>query len=311
MRDLLRRKDESLAPYACCGTVGEQGATASANAGVGFFCLDPAPRLRERHRKVLATIAMSATLSPIAHFRKGLGLEDAYPVAITLPSPFPAENRRVLLVPSVTTTWRERGRNYGRIARVVEQVVAARPGHYAAYFPSFRFLEAVHARTRVAPATLEVQRPRMPDRDRRAVLDRLRRDPGPVLLLAVAGGVLAEGIDLPGEALIGVIVVGPALPPVGFERDAMRRYHDERDEDGFARAMLYPGMQRVIQAAGRVHRSATDRGVIVLLGRRFTRPPYAGCLPASWSPWGVEELVTRDPRQALEEFWDAPPAGGS
>ena len=126
-----------------------------------------------------------------------------------------------------------------------------------------------------------------------------------MLLLAVAGGVFAAGIDLPGDALIGAIIVGPSLPAVGFERDAMRQYHDERGEDGFARAMLYPGLQRVIQAAGRAHRTAEDRGVIVLLGRRFAQPAYASCVPGHWYGTAIPPRSAGRPRDVVRAFWSA------
>jgi DNA excision repair protein ERCC-2 len=109
------------------------------------------------------------------------------------------------------------------------------------------------------------------------------------------GGALAEGVDLPGDQLIGAVIVGPGLPAPSFERDQMRRYFDGRGRDGFAYAMLYPGMQRVIQSAGRVIRTMEDRGVIALLDERFARPPYAGCLPADWYEQGAGELVA--------DFW--------
>jgi DNA excision repair protein ERCC-2 len=117
------------------------------------------------------------------------------------------------------------------------------------------------------------------------------------------GGVFAEGIDLPGEALVGVFVVGPGLPRLGFERTAMRAHFDAKNGRGFDSAMLYPGMQRVIQSAGRVHRRPEDRGVIVLLGRRFARRPYRDCLPRHWYEEDPDELVTEDPGRVLEAFW--------
>jgi Rad3-related DNA helicase len=139
---------------------------------------------------------------------------------------------------------------------------------------------------------------------RRKTLANLANGIPPKLLLAVSGGVFAEGVDLPGDALIGVIVVGPGLPGIGIERELMRRYYDSRHGNGFAYAMLYPGMQRVVQSAGRVIRSMDDKGVIVLLGRRFADPQYAACLPPDWAERGVHELVTHDPVSRLADFWD-------
>ncbi len=302
LSEALQRRSTSLMPYAAAGDPRIGGG--ARDAGVGVCCLDPAERLRACHDRALATVAMSATLSPLSHYRTALGFDDLHPVEVALPSPFPSDHRCTVVVPTVDTTWRGRGRHYHAIAQVIEEVVSVRPGHYAAYFPSFRFLESVRTRLDMDPASVLVQWPRMPDVERATIMRRLTSDARPVLLLAVAGGVFAEGIDLPGDALIGSIVVGPALPRAGFERDSMRAYYDENGNEGFERAMVYPGMQRVIQAAGRVHRHESDRGVVVLLGRRFAQPGYASCLPTYWHDGDVRALVSRWPVDVLEEFWD-------
>ena len=143
----------------------------------------------------------------------------------------------------------------------------------------------------------------MPQLLRRRTLDAMREADDARLLLAVSGGIFAEGIDLPGGALTGAIIVGPSLPAVCFERELIRQYHEEQDEPGFARAYLLPGMQRVTQAAGRVIRTMDDRGVIVLVGDRFTESAYASCLPEDWYRYSPAELVTPDLKAALQEFW--------
>ena len=278
-------------------------ASARDGAGVGVLCVDPSARLAERHRQVLGTVAMSATLEPADYFERVLGFHGTGARHVALRSPFPEENREVLIVPSVSTTWRERARHYPAIAGLIRDVATSRAGNYVAYFPSFRFLEDVRAELDVPGVRVLAQGASMGARDRRAVLDTLRRADEPTLLLAVLGGVFGEGVDLPGEGLVGAILVGPGLPPVGFERDAMRHHFDDEEEGGFAYAMLYPGMQRVVQAAGRVHRTPEDRGVIVLLGRRFAREPYVGCLPSSWYRYAADELVTTQPADCLRAFW--------
>jgi DNA excision repair protein ERCC-2 len=282
VRDLTRAEEPEFVPYAT-------------GAGRGIVCVNPAGRLGERHRQMLGTVAMSATLTPLAYFRDVLGFGPLDPLEIEHPSPFPSEHRCVVVTPTVSTTWRERRRHYGAIASLIARVAAVQPGHYVAYLPSFPFLEAVRAH--MTQPTL-VQRPRMTVEERERLLQRLRDDPEPLLLLAVTGGSFAEGIDLPGAGLIGAIVVGPGLPQVGLERTAMRHYFDRATRQGFAHAMLYPGMQRVIQSAGRVHRTPDDKGVIVLLDRRFAERPYAACLPPHW-----QATVTDDPVPVLETFW--------
>jgi DNA excision repair protein ERCC-2 len=295
LRDLVKRDEPQLVAYAACDP--------QSDVGVGVCCVDPSARLERRHKQMAGTVAMSATLSPLPHYSNGLGFAELDPVQASLPSPFPEEQRCVVVVPSVDTTWRRRRFAYARIAREIEAATDVRPGHHVAFFPSYRFLADVRAHLRVPPHRLLVQEHRMPDRERAAVIARLRDDPEPVLLLAVAGGVFAEGIDLPGDALVGAIVVGPSLPSIGFERDAMRRYHDDHGRDGFVHAMLVPGMQRVIQAAGRVHRTAEDRGTIVLLGRRFAEPQVTACLPGHWRDGTSPPVRSGDARAVLDRFW--------
>jgi DNA excision repair protein ERCC-2 len=123
----------------------------------------------------------------------------------------------------------------------------------------------------------------------------------------VQGGLFAEGVDYPGELLSGVIVVSPALPQVSFERELMRRYYDQRHGKGFEFAYLYPGMNRVIQSVGRLIRMETDRGVAVLVCRRFTQPQYSTLFPSDWSETadGVVVCADRDDlAAALRAFWD-------
>jgi len=294
--ELLAMKDDALVPYAA-------GDRAVQGEGVGITCVNPAPWLARRHEAALGTAGMSATLMPLDYYSDVLGFSAQAPITASVASPFPPENRKVLIIPTVDTTYRRRGRCYGEIARHIETVFGARRGNHIAFFPSFAFLEQVRSRLTLPERTLLIQKGEMDEPARAAVLDTLRAGGPPRLLLAVMGGVFAEGVDLPGEALVGAIVAGPGLPPIGFERDAMRAYFDERNERGFAYSMLYPGMRRVIQSAGRVIRTMEDKGVIVLLCRRFAEEQYARCLPPDWLDEGLRALVTEDPGAELAAFW--------
>jgi DNA excision repair protein ERCC-2 len=123
------------------------------------------------------------------------------------------------------------------------------------------------------------------------------------LVLAVQGGVFAEGVDYPGETLCGVIVISPALPQVSFEREQMRRYYEEKYGKGFEFAYLYPGMNRVVQSVGRLIRSESDCGVAVLVCQRFAQPQYSTLFPPEWSDGGETDLVCNDLRMELARFW--------
>ncbi|HYV41586.1 MAG TPA: helicase C-terminal domain-containing protein, partial [Thermoanaerobaculia bacterium] len=144
------------------------------------------------------------------------------------------------------------------------------------------------------------------DFERQQILQALAAPPpGGILLFAVSGGMYAEGVDYPGELLSAVFVVSPALPQVSFERELLRRYFDDREEAGFDYAYLQPGMTRVVQAAGRLIRSETDRGVIALICRRFLETPYARYLPRDWYGDTPEELVTDRPADEIREFFES------
>lgn len=266
----------------------------SGGESVRVVCHDASRMLAERMAGFHSVIAMSATLEPAEFYRQMLGLPSDRTDVVSLPSPFPVENRLVRIVPTVSTTYSRRGGSYDKIAAIIETVTAARPGNYMALFPSYDFLRAVAARL---PGAI-CQTPQMDDAARAAVLTALQSAAPPKLVLAVQGGVFAEGVDYPGEVLSGVIVVSPALPQVTFERERMRRYYDQRGGNGFEYAYLYPGMNRVIQSVGRLIRSETDRGVAVLVCQRFAQDPYAALVPADW-----HSAVTRNLAADLAQFW--------
>ena len=180
-----------------------------------------------------------------------------------------------MILPQVRTTFAAREKNYSRIASLVAEMSGAHTGNDLVLFPSYKFLSEVAAVMPATRARLLVQRPELPAFERQQILAALASPPPEgILLFAVSGGMYAEGVDYPGELLTGVFVVSPALPQVSFERELLRRYFDEREEAGFDYAYLQPGMTRVVQAAGRLIRSETDRGVIALICRRFVEEPY-------------------------------------
>jgi DNA excision repair protein ERCC-2 len=247
---------------------------------------------------------MSATLTPPEAIRRVLGLEAGRTSEISLPPPFPPENRKVMILPHVRTTFAARDRNYGRIAALIADMSGAHGGNDLVLFPSYRFLAEVAAKMPPTKARRLVQRPDLSEFERQQILTALASPPeGGVLLFAVSGGMYAEGVDYPGELLSGVFVVSPALPQVSFERELLRRYFDEREEAGFDYAYLQPGMTRVVQAAGRLIRSETDRGVIALICRRFVEEPYASRLPRDWYDETPMELVTNRPADEIREFF--------
>ena len=271
---------------------------------LALVCLDPSRALAPVFRNASASVLMSATLSPPEALQRVLGLESGRTSFLSLPPPFPPENRKVMILPHVRTTFSTREKNYGRIARLVADMSDAHSGNDLVLFPSYRFLEEVAAKMPPTRARLLVQRPSLTDFERQQILRSLTAPPTEgILLFAVSGGMYAEGVDYPGELLSGVFVVSPALPQVSFERELLRRYFDEQDEAGFDYAYLQPGMTRVVQAAGRLIRSETDRGVIALICRRFLEEPYASRLPRDWYDETPMELATNRPAEEIREFF--------
>ncbi len=277
----------------------------AAGIRLGLVCLDPARALAPVFRSAHSTILLSATLTPPEAIQRVLGLEAARTSAISLPPPFPRENRKVMIVPSVRTTFKAREKNYDRIARLLGEMSDAHGGNDLVLFPSYRFLTEVAGRMHSTRSRLLVQRPDLNDFERQQLLEALEDPPaGGTLLFAVSGGMYAEGVDYPGDLLSAVFVISPALPQVSFERELLRRYFDEKEEAGFDYAYLQPGMTRVVQAAGRLIRNETDRGVIALVCARFLEEPYASRLPRDWYDESPRELSTRHPAEEIREFFE-------
>ncbi|HEY4593613.1 MAG TPA: helicase C-terminal domain-containing protein, partial [Thermoanaerobaculia bacterium] len=269
-----------------------------------ILCKDPSRFLGAVISRTHATIGLSATLSPPEFYTGLLGFEVGRTAFVEIPNPFPAENRRVVIDPSVATTYRERPANYERIAERLAGFADSVPGNCLALFPSYAFLSEVTGRMRLRNKRVLVQRQADSDAEREVLLQALRSAIfGDVLLVAVAGGVFAEGVDYPGEVLKAVAIVGPCLPAVTLEQQLLKEYYDERFEKGFEYSFVVPGMTRVVQAAGRLIRSPEDTGVIALFDQRFLHAPYRNYLPGDWlSEEGTSALVG-DPARAAEEFF--------
>jgi DNA excision repair protein ERCC-2 len=270
-----------------------------------IFCKDPSRFLGKIFDSAHATIALSATLEPFEFYRKTLGFPTDRTTELSLPSPFPRENRKIVVVADVETTYKQRANHYDRIAETVGDIAEAGDGNFLALFPSYAFLREVSERMPPLRKRVMVQRTDMTDYERNAILDILREKPRDGnLILAVSGGMYAEGIDYQGDMLAGVMVVGPALPQVSFEQELLKRYYDEQYGAGFEFAYLIPGMTRVVQSAGRVIRSERDVGIIALLCKRFTQESYTRYFPSDWYEESPRELVTRRASAEVREFFE-------
>ncbi|MFX0093530.1 MAG: ATP-dependent DNA helicase, partial [Candidatus Hodarchaeota archaeon] len=271
---------------------------------LNILCLDPSRELGRRIKGFHSCIAMSATLTPIKFFEEVLGFDPKRTNKRSYPSPFPKVNRKVLVLPWVNTKYQERSKHYKSIAEIIRSVISTRKGNWAVFFPSFDFLAQVQKHIPQS-GNIIVQQQQMSEALRAKVLEKLRSLKENLLVLAVQGGIFSEGVDYPGEILIGVIVVGPALPKYAFEQELIKEYYNEKYRKGFEYAYRNPGMNRVIQAAGRVIRTSTDKGVMILIGERFATPYYASLFPSDWYELDPRELIVKkeDYLTLIRAFW--------
>ncbi len=265
------------------GRADEETVTLWSYEGLRLSCQDPRRILGPRFAAAHASVSLSATLAPTWYYRDRCGLEAERVATLVIPSPFPTANRKVVVVGGVSTAFRHRDRDRAKIVAILDEVIAAVPGNVALYFASYDHMRDLLAAATLAGRERLVQVVDASDAERAAVLDGLL-DPGPPrVLCAVLGGSFAEGVDLPNEALQAAIVVGPALPPPSTERGLLQTWCEDHYDLGFELAYVVPGMTRVVQAAGRVVRSETDRGLVVLVCQRFLRTSYNQYLPSEWS----------------------------
>lgn len=259
---------------------------------VTAFALDVATYLTQVTAKLSGVVCFSATMEPLPSMKRLLGGDDE-DACFAAPSPFPWENL-LLLRQRINTRYRHRETAAAGIAAAIQRMASAKPGRYMAFFPSFAFMRQV---AEAIDMPCQVQRQSMSDEERRLFLAPYVAGGAPVLSLCVLGGIFSEGIDLPGETLDGVAVVGVGLPQVNLFQETLRAYYQDTLNDGFLYAYMIPGMQKVAQAVGRVIRTETDRGVALLLDDRYHQPDYERLCPAHWRFW------QGDPQLAMEAFW--------
>lgn len=274
------------------------------NLTAKLFCLDPAPFLAAVLARSRAAIFFSGTLLPLDYFDRVLTGSTVHSKLI-LRSPFPSEHLALLIHNQVSTNYANRAGSYEAVAALIEQVCAAQPGNYLVFFSSYAYLAAVGALVKERRPAWQflVQEQGMAEAARDAFLARFSAANQKTLLgFAVMGGIFGEGIDLVGERLIGAIIVGVGLPQLSLERDLLKVYFAENDHNGFAYAYQYPGLNRVMQAAGRVIRTEQDRGVILLIDERLTQARYTRLFPPEWRHFQVVRHYD-DLEKRLRRFW--------
>ena len=268
-----------------------------------LLCVNPAVNLRQCLDKGNSTVFFSATLLPINYYRSLLsGNPEDY--AVYVESPFDSRRRLLCVGSDVSSRYTRRNQSeYEKVWEYIRAVAAARKGNYLVFLPSYSYMNRIYD-MRPADAEFDVliQTSGMTEQMREEFLDHFQTETERSLIgLCVIGGIFLEGIDLKRERLIGALVVGTGLPQICTEREILKSYFDEKEQKGFDFAYLYPGMNKVLQAAGRVIRTSEDTGVIALLDERFLRRDYLALFPREWQDYS---RVTRASLpKALEEFW--------
>lgn len=247
---------------------------------VKITCLDATPFIKQGNDYFTACFFFTATLSPKDYYIDLLGGDvENRAMRLVMDSPFPKENRLVLVDTAHSLRYRDRSQTLEGIARTIDAVIQAKKGNYFVFCPSFEYLYNLRELLKDKGYRLFVQTPRMKESEREAFLDFFQDDDRETrVALLVIGGVFSEGIDLLGKRLIGAIVLSIGLPQISFERNKIKEYYeDEESEDkakGFRYAYVYPGLNRVLQAAGRVIRSEEDKGVILFIDSRYRQSVY-------------------------------------
>ena len=265
-----------------------------------LYCVNPGPQLREGFDRMLATVCFSATLWPREYYGRLLGThEDA--VWYDLPSPFPSNHLGVFSASFVRTDYRHRYQSIPDLVELIKNAVNVQEGNYMVYFPSYEYLDVVYDRMDKTGFRCVKQTKMMCDKERDQFLSLFNNHHDDALVgFAVMGGLFSEAIDFKGDSLIGAIIVGVGLPRIDIDHDLVREHFNDK---GFEFAYQFPGMNRVLQTAGRVIRSEDDRGMVVLVDPRFKERRYRELMPAEWQ---VQEVTTsRMLREGLAEFWSA------
>lgn len=272
-----------------------------------LFCVNPAANLAGYLEQGNSTIFFSATLLPVNYYKKLLSTETE-DYAVYAQSPFSEENRLLLLGTDVSTKYTMRGAlMYERFAEYILNMAEACKGNYMVFFPSYRFMEDVLEYFAEKTADRQdiacvVQSQYMNEEEREAFLQTFETDREETLIgFCVMGGIFSEGIDLSRDRLIGAAIVGTGLPQVCNEREILKNFFEKRNMQGFDYAYLYPGMNKVLQSAGRVIRTEEDKGVILLLDDRFLTRRYQEVFPREWAGWRTCRLDSA--KEVIEGFW--------
>lgn len=272
---------------------------------VRLLCVDPSYLLSLAQKKIRASVFFSATLTPLEYFKGVLGGgEEDY--TLRLASPFDRQNLCLMVEGGISTKYKDRENSYMQVADSIWEMTTARRGNYMVFFSSYAYMNSTYAifAEKYPQVKTVTQAQNMDEETREDFLRQFSEDNAETLLaFVVLGGIFSEGIDLKGERLIGTAIVGVGLPLITEERNLVSDYYDRQNGRGFDFAYVYPGMNKVLQAAGRVIRSETDRGVVLLMDSRYLSTTYRELFPDEWAHHvrlrGVEQI-----KRTTAAFWE-------
>ncbi|MBO5280134.1 MAG: ATP-dependent DNA helicase [Clostridia bacterium] len=268
-----------------------------------LFCLDPSQVIGIRLNCAVSSILFSATLAPPDYFRDILGGGKGSRL-LSLPSPFDRANLCLTAMTGISTRYDDRDTSYSKVASCIAASVVAKKGNYIVYFPSYSYMEQVAAAFKKKFGAVEtvIQSRSMTLTEKEQFLGHFKPDEQLRVGFCVLGGGFSEGVDLPGSRLIGSIIVGVGLPGLSNEGNIIRDFYEVEYESGYDYAYTYPGMNRVLQAAGRVIRREDDRGIVVLIDDRYTEPKYRDLFPEHWSEMNFASSPS-ELAEIIKNFW--------
>lgn len=267
---------------------------------VKLFCIDPSKKLRERMDKIRSTILFSATMLPMTYYISLLGGDDNT-YRMFLESPFNKENLSINVLP-LSTKYKFRENTLDSVVDAIHDIKDAKKGNYIVFFPSYSYMNKAykHYIDKYGSENTILQQSDMSEKLKEDFLEYF--DENEILAFCVMGGLFSEGIDLKGDKLIGTIIIGVGLPQVCLEQELIKDYFNKKSVSGYDYAYTYPGMNKVLQAVGRVIRTEEDEGVAILVDDRFLSMKYKELMPSEWSNMHVvkncEELINN-----VDEFW--------
>lgn len=271
---------------------------------IKIYCVNPQKVIEEKMKKAKSNIIFSATLIPMDYFMKMYSYDEE-DFIINLKSPFDVKNRLLMIGDNVATTYNKRFETSEDIASYIANCVQAKKGNYMVFFPSYKYMELVFEKMKenYPDINTSIQESNMSEEEKEEFLSMFDEDNKETHVgFCVLGGHFSEGIDLTNDKLIGVIIVGVGMPQIGIERDIIKD-HMKDSNKGFDYAYVYPGMIKVLQAAGRCIRTDDDKGVILLLDKRYSQRIYQSLFPYEWYP-NFRVRKSDDVKTLCEEFWN-------